>query len=53
MLKKYFPATNDVVFKKIFGDIKNKAIIKGFLSAVLEPILIDLKCRFFKNFFSK
>ena len=31
-----FPATNDVVFKKIFGDINNKEIIKGFLSNILD-----------------
>ena len=36
MRTKIFPATNDVVFKKIFGDINNKEIIKGFLSNILD-----------------
>ena len=33
---KIYPATNDVVFKKIFGDINNKKVIKGFLSSILD-----------------
>ncbi len=36
MQNKIFPATNDVVFKKIFGDINNKEIIKDFLSSILN-----------------
>lgn len=36
MQNKIFPATNDVVFKKIFGDINNKGIIKDFLSSILN-----------------
>lgn len=36
MVDRIFPATNDVVFKKIFGDIKNKEVIKGFLSCILD-----------------
>ena len=35
-MDKIFPATNDVIFKKIFGDIKNKSVIKGFLSCILD-----------------
>lgn len=33
---KIFPATNDVVFKKIFGDLRNKLVIKDFLSTILD-----------------
>ena len=36
MQHKIFPATNDVVFKKIFGDMNNKEVIKGFLSSILN-----------------
>ena len=36
MMDRIFPATNDVIFKKIFGDIKNKSVIKGFLSCILD-----------------
>ena len=36
MKYKIYPTTNDVVFKRIFGDIKNKRVIKGFLSSVLN-----------------
>lgn len=36
MIEKIFSATNDVVFKKIFGDLKNKVVIKDFLSAILD-----------------
>lgn len=36
MVDRIFPATNDVIFKKIFGDIKNKEVIKGFLSCILD-----------------
>ena len=36
MQHKIFPATNDVVFKKIFGDMNNKEVIKVFLSSILN-----------------
>ncbi len=35
-LKKYYYLTNDVVFKKIFGDEKNKALLISLLSSVLR-----------------
>lgn len=36
MQHKIFSATNDVVFKKIFGDMNNEEVIKGFLSSILN-----------------
>ncbi len=36
MYNKIFPATNDVVFKRVFGDTKNVDVIKGFLSSILD-----------------
>lgn len=36
MTEKIFSATNDVIFKRIFGDLKNKQVIKGFLSTILD-----------------
>ncbi len=34
--KKIYKSTNDTIFKRIFGDIKNKNIIKNFLCSVLK-----------------
>ncbi|MDR3178433.1 MAG: Rpn family recombination-promoting nuclease/putative transposase, partial [Oscillospiraceae bacterium] len=36
MIRKLFGATNDLVFKKVFGDEKNQIIIKDFLDSILD-----------------
>ena len=35
-MTKLLPRTNDLIFKKIFGDHKNKNILKDFLQSVLD-----------------
>ena len=35
-MTKLLPRTNDLIFKKIFGDQKNKNILKDFLQSVLD-----------------
>jgi len=36
MTEKFYGATNDLIFKKIFGNLENELAIKGFLSAILD-----------------
>lgn len=35
-MEKIYGAKNDLIFKKIFGELKYKTVIKGFLSAILD-----------------
>lgn len=41
MYNKIFPATNDIVFKRAFGNTKNVNVIKGFFRSILDIPLND------------
>jgi len=45
--EKFFPATNDVIFKALF--VKNQELLKAFLSAALEIPVSEMKVLTIKN----
>ena len=45
--EKFFPATNDVIFKALF--VKNQKLLKAFLSAALEIPVSEIKVLTIKN----